>query len=295
MSNVPSDILISGSSGESMISTFIRGKSYDPAVRRVVQWLHLGGVGRRLYYRFLSRSGALQTSCLGITATLKTHNYRQLAFVDSILTTEHAAIETTLRELKPGDVFFDVGCHYGIYSVFASKLVGPTGRVLAVEPHPGTLEILRENLELNGSENVQELSSALSDKTDSLALSYNENGSHRQRTSDAISTVHVVRAVSGDELLAHLPVPTVIKVDVEGHEFAVLCGLKRTLSTSTCRRLCLEVHPSLLPPGVDLNKIVSLVRSCGFEIISEIVRPPEVHVIASRTTAPHERSQQLRH
>lgn len=267
-----------------MIPTSIRRMSYDPAVRRVVQHLHLGGVARRLYCRLLSRSGALQVSCLGVTATFKTHNDRQLAFVDSILTTERAAIDATLRGLKPGDVFLDVGCHYGIYSVLASKLVGSTGRVLAVEPHPSTLEVLRENLSLNGSENVQVLSVALTDKTGALALSYNENGSHRQRASDAISTVQVVRAVSGDELLTNSPVPTVIKVDVEGHEFAVLCGLKRTLSNSACRRLCLEVHPQLLPSGVRLNEVMSLIRSCGFEIISEIARPPEVHVIASRTT-----------
>jgi FkbM family methyltransferase len=267
-----------------MIPSSIRRMSYAPAVRWVVQRLHLGGVARRFYCRLLSRSGALKTSCLGITATFKAHNYRQLAFVDSILTTERAAIETTLRDLKPGDVFLDVGCHYGIYSVLASKLVGSTGRVFAVEPHPGTLEILRENLSLNGSENVHVLNVALTDTTGSLALSYNENGSHRQRASDAISTVHIVQAVSGDELLTHSPVPTVIKIDVEGHEFAVLCGLKRTLSKSVCRRLCLEIHPHLLPSAVGLNEIMSLVRSCGFEIISEIARPPEVHVIASRLT-----------
>jgi hypothetical protein len=70
-----------------------------------------------------------------------------------------------------------------------------------------------------------------------------------------------------------------------GQKEEALAYLKRTLFTSTCRRLCLEVHPSLLPPGVDLHEILSLVRSCGFEIIIEIARPPEVYVIGSRTTA----------
>lgn len=260
----------------------IRKLSYNRRLRSIAQRLHVGHFARRIYCRFLSSGGALRVSCLGVSAVLKTHNSNQLAFVDCIFTTEREAIEATLSELRLGDVFLDVGCHYGIYSVLASKLVGPTGRVVAVEPHPGTLEVLRENIAFNGCDNVEVLSVALSDKTGSLALSYNENGSHRQRQSDPISEVHSVQAMAGDDALKDSHIPSVIKIDVEGHEFAVLSGLKQTLVNAACRTLCLEIHPQFLPKGITQDGILTFIQECGFSIVSQVARAPEVHVIAAR-------------
>jgi len=181
-----------------MIPAPIRRLSYNPAVRAIVQRLHVGGIARRVYCRLLSSSGTLHVSCLGVTADFKTHNNKQLAFVDCVFTTERSALEATLCKLRPGDVFLDVGCHYGIYSVLASKLVGPEGRVIAVEPHPGALEVLRENVATNGCRNVEVLSVAFSDSTDSLALACGEDCSVYQRPSYALSTLHTVQATAGD-------------------------------------------------------------------------------------------------
>lgn len=265
-----------------MIPAPIRRLSYNPTLRTIAQRLHVGGIARRLYCRLLSGSGALHISCLGINVVFKTHNNNQLAFVDCIFTTERSALEATLCRLSPGDVFLDVGCHYGIYTVIASKLVGPAGRVVAVEPHPGTLEVLRENVAFNGCQNVEVLGLAFSDRTGSMALAFNENGSHRQRQSDAVSAVHTVQATAGDEALRNSPVPTVVKIDVEGHEFAVLSGLKQTLSSSDCRALCVEIHPQFLPSGITQDRIMAFIRNCGFSIVVEIARSPEVHVVATR-------------
>jgi FkbM family methyltransferase len=260
----------------------IRRLSYNRKLRNIARRLHIGRFARRVYCRLLSGGGALQISCLGVSAVFKTNNSNQLAFVDCIFTTEREVIEATLCKLRPGDVFLDVGCHYGIYSVLASKLVGPTGRVVAVEPHPATLEVLRENLAFNNCLNVEVLNLALSDKASSLALAFNENGSHRQRETDPLSAVHNVPAIAGDDFLNMLPVPSVIKIDVEGHEFAVLSGLQRTLSSPECRMLCLEIHPQLLPKDVTERSILKYICDCGFCISSQIARAPEVHVIAVR-------------
>lgn len=247
-----------------MLPAAIRRLSYNPTARTLAQQLHIGHLARRLYCRFLSGNGKLSISCLGTSAVFSTHNAKQLAFVDCVVTTERDVIEQTLWTLNPGNTFLDVGCHYGIYSILASRRVGRAGHVIAVEPHPPTLEILRENLALNCCENVEVLNCAFSDQNGFLALSYNDNGSHRQRSSDLPSTVHVVSAMAGDDALHDLPVPAGIKIDVEGHEFAVLSGLKSTLSKASCRVLCVEIHPPVLPPGVDTDRILSFIRSCGF-------------------------------
>ena len=57
-----------------------------------------------------------------------------------------------VRELRPGDVVLDVGANIGYYSVVASSLVGPEGRVLSIEPDPSHFARLRRSLASNGCE-----------------------------------------------------------------------------------------------------------------------------------------------
>jgi hypothetical protein len=50
---------------------------------------------------------------------------------------------------RPGDVVFDVGAHFGLMSIYASKLVGPDGKVVAFEPSPRNREVLVRHCRLN--------------------------------------------------------------------------------------------------------------------------------------------------
>src|SRR5216683_2563800 len=53
------------------------------------------------------------------------------------------------RLLRPGDVFYDIGANAGFFSLLATKLVGPTGRVVSFEPLPENVQSIREQMELN--------------------------------------------------------------------------------------------------------------------------------------------------
>ena len=265
-----------------MLPTAVREFACNLAVRRVARRLHVTPLARRVYCRLLTNSGALEVSCLGVNAIFKGRNSKQLAFMDWIFTTERHAIEAALSDLKAGDTFLDVGCHYGMYSVLASKLVGPAGRVIAVDPHPESLEVLRENLAVNRCENVEVLNLAFSDATRPIAMAYNEYFAGPRRASDPPSAVHTAQGMAGDEALRNAPIPAAMKIDVEGDEFAVLCGLKRTLSLAACRKLCLEIHPPSLPSGVNQERIMRFIRNCGFNILTESARSTEVHVVATR-------------
>ncbi len=268
--------------GKTMLPLAIRKLSCNPLVREVAHRLHVTHFARRVYCRLLSRNGELQVSCLGVDAVFKTRNSKQLAFVDYILTTERDAIEAALCHLSAGNTFLDVGSHYGIFSILASKLVGPGGKVIAVEPHGGALQVLRENLAVNRCENVEVLNLAFSDTTGPVALVYHENGVGLQPSSDPVSTVNTIQGIAGDEALRDFPIPAVVKIDVEGHEFAVLSGLKQTLSSEACRLLSVEVHPSLLPSGINKDSIMAFIRERGFNVLSQSVRSMEVQVVASR-------------
>jgi FkbM family methyltransferase len=265
-----------------MLPQAIRELSSNPTLRAVGHRLHLNHLLRRAYCRLLSANGVLEVSLLGVKAVFKTSSSKQLAFVDYVIISERDAIEAALCTLKPGDTFLDVGSHYGIYSVLASKLVGPSGRVIAVEPHPESLAVLKENLALNQCENVHVMNVAFSDTTGPLALVYNENCAGPLRASDPPSEVHTTPGVAGDEALRNLPVPAAMKIDVEGQEFAVLNGLKHTLSSQQCRRLCLEIHPHMLPSGISEDAIIGIIRNCGFITAKETARSADIHVLASR-------------
>ena len=71
-----------------------------------------------------------------------------------------------VSKITPGDTLIDAGANIGIFTVISSILVGNTGRVLAVEPDPENLNILKKNIELNDLKNIEIINKAL----------YNESG-----------------------------------------------------------------------------------------------------------------------
>ena len=91
----------------------------------------------------------------------------------------------------------------------------------------------------------------------------------------------------GDDLrrTAGLPLPKAVKIDVEGAEFAVLSGLKETLSSPVCELLCLEMHPCFSPAEVSPEMVLSLVRSLGFSRTASRRRGLDTHVIAEKVEA----------
>src|SRR5438552_5096249 len=142
------------------------------------------------------------------------HEVRDMAFV--------------LHLLRPNEHFLDVGANVGSYTVLAAGAVG--ARVTAVEPIPEAFAHLARNIALNGlGARVRALQCGLSNAAGVLPF-----------TSDLDSVNHVLAA--GEELpsievpvrtmddLVGRDVPVLMKVDVEGHEHAVLTGGSRTLA-----------------------------------------------------------------
>lgn len=132
--------------------------------------------------------------------------------------------------LKPGDVFCDIGSHIGYYSLLASRAVGPSGAVVAIEAAPWIYNSLLENLELNRAENVRPVNVAVAARAGTIALF---RGPGRNA---GMTTVVELR---GFELAGEVPARPLfdiltelecarlrlIKLDVEGAEGAVLADI----------------------------------------------------------------------
>lgn len=145
------------------------------------------------------------------------------------------------RVIKQGSIVYDIGAHVGFYTLLASVLVGPTGKVLAFEPNPRNLSYLKAHLEINNIGNVLIFEKAVSNKTGTSH--FEAGGGHSSMGHLAESGELQVETVALDELVASngIPLPNYIKIDVEGAEFDALSGARKLLS---CTRpvIFLSIH-----------------------------------------------------
>ncbi len=130
--------------------------------------------------------------------------------------------------IREGDTVYDVGAHVGFYTLLASILTGPMGRVYAFEPFPRNIRYLERHLALNRVNNVTVFEAAVTD-TEGWA-DFQESDSHMEgRVSHGgslrVKTVSLDRLVAGETILP----PDIIKVDAEGAESAVLSGAGKIL------------------------------------------------------------------
>jgi FkbM family methyltransferase len=127
--------------------------------------------------------------------------------------------------VRRGYTVFDLGAHVGFYSLLASVLVGPEGRVISFEPVPRNLGFLRRHLALNKIENcsVWEAAVGISDGTASFETGPNHAMGHLSAESSAALNVRTVRL---DTLVTsrEIPSPDLIKLDIEGGEYDALMG-----------------------------------------------------------------------
>jgi FkbM family methyltransferase len=167
------------------------------------------------------------------------------------------------RTLRPGGVFVDVGAHVGFHSVLAGQLVGPAGKVFAVEPAPWAVELLRANVRRHGFD-VTVLPFAASDAAGTVRLALDEAHRSGARLSEAEGAVEV-QAAQLDELLPDVAVD-VLKVDVEGAEPLVLRGAPALLARSPHLLAVVEFRDERHLSGESPAEVLALYESLGFEL-----------------------------
>ncbi len=132
--------------------------------------------------------------------------------------------------VKPGDVVLDVGAGFGTETLPLSKMVGASGRIIAIEAFPSTFTMLKRVCELNDLRNVTLVHAAVMDSNEPVKMSdvgadsYLENkiGSHGIE----------VPAVTIPDLVAEMKLDRIdfLKMNIEGAELPALRGAKDVLS-----------------------------------------------------------------
>ena len=151
-------------------------------------------------------------------------------------------------EPREGDVVVDVGAGVGAETLLFSRLVGASGRVVALEAHPRTFERLELLCRLNGLANVVPLQVAASDADGTLSISDAEE--HVANTILGVGERGIdVPARPLDDVAAELGLTRVdlLKLNIEGAERAALAGMTELVERT--RHVCISCHDFLAERG----------------------------------------------
>lgn len=152
------------------------------------------------------------------------------------------------RTLRPGMSVIDIGANIGFFAMLSASLVGPSGRVLAVEPNPRNARMLEASRLANGFDHLTLCQVAAGRETGILVLNTSYSNGTTSAASDNLERLfaaETVACVKVDALVEPHTHVDFIKVDVEGAEYNALLGCHRIITT--CRPVIVtEFSPDMI-------------------------------------------------
>jgi FkbM family methyltransferase len=218
---------------------------------------------RQYWQRFVIAAKRIWYGSRGEPITLGAHRLRylpgsrpvRLKYADSddiVARNDAKQLRFFMDHVRAGDVVLDVGGHYGEYAVLFAALVGPQGRVVTFEPDRAARPVLHANLALNRfTDRVRVEEYAVFDESSVQSL-FARNGNAQSSLaraglggseSDDDVEKYSVSAIRLDEYVRNkgLPMPSAIKIDVEGAELRALRGAGDLLRSNAL--IMCELHP----------------------------------------------------
>jgi FkbM family methyltransferase len=154
--------------------------------------------------------------------------------------------------LRPGMTFVDVGAHVGLLTLAGARAVGPSGKILAVEPVPLCFELLNRALAINGlAHRVEAKCQAAGARRERCKLFVGSVLGHSSLIrGQALSVPGIteieVDVVPLDDLVPRGERVDLVKIDVEGAELAVLEGMAGIIADNPELVIIAEFGPSHL-------------------------------------------------
>lgn len=172
---------------------------------------------------------------------------------------------------REGDVCFDIGANVGACAL-SWRRSNSTGKIICFEPHPDSYARLKKNIGLNKFQNIEALPLAISSHNGPMEMFTEEGSSMMTAGSGHQKSRHVVQGCTLDDFIHSRPEirPAgggidLCKIDVEGHELAVLSGAEKTLPL--IGRLVIECHSRELLQKVkqELERHLFVIREEGIK------------------------------
>lgn len=182
---------------------------------------------------------------------------------------KHAHDQDQLRLIRqwvrPGMSCVEVGANVGFYTQQLARRVGPSGRVVAFEPEPWNMTLLRRRAL---GPHVTSLEVAVGDSQGSVTLHLSDalNVDHRTYPTGEARRQIQVGQVALDDVLGDTSVDF-LKMDVQGYEPVALRGMAKLLRRSPNLRMILEFWPwGIRRAGGDPRALLEVLRAAGYEV-----------------------------
>jgi FkbM family methyltransferase len=226
------------------------------------------------------------------------------------LRVDPAELRFVCSQLHAGQVAVDIGCHKGAYAYWMRRRVGPRGAVFAFEPQPKQVDYLRTVFSAMRYDNVTIVPAAVSNTRGQLPLHIPQGaGKTHAATLESPSTrgglipPHNIASSNGaarlaapaEPLLVHVTTldaffatqdrpPNFVKIDVEGHELAVLEGSQQVLQSH--RPVLLVECEVRHRADRDVRPVFELLHSHGYQ--GSFFRNGHRHPLAEFDSAKHQ-------
>jgi FkbM family methyltransferase len=195
---------------------------------------------------------------------------------------------------QTGDTVVDVGAGAGDDTIFFSRLVGPTGRVISIEAHPRTFYCLQETCRRNRLNNVSAMNYVVTSSACEVFLTDAE-----EYLTNRISHQDRGLPVEGrtlDEIIDSLSLPRIdlLKMNIEGGEKRAIVGMSRAIRRT--RYACIACHDFLVTSDgqnreevCTERRITDFLRQNGFRtsVRESDPRPHVRHVVYGSNTEPN--------
>jgi FkbM family methyltransferase len=196
---------------------------------------------------------------------------------------------TRVGDLK-GKCCWDLGAHFGFYSLAMASRVGPTGQVAAFEPNPTAFAKLSRHRALNRFEHLLLFPAAVSDEAGQAELlnystpeSTTGHLAYTNENTDLVPHRTSIKTVVLDELVAagKIRLPDLIKIDVEGHGHKALQGALQSIRKTRplilmgvhCPEETQAVEELLLPLGYTVEDENGNIRQDLSGLCDVVLRP----------------------
>ena len=168
--------------------------------------------------------------------------------------------------VQQGDTCLDVGANIGYYTVLLSRLAGPSGKVIAIEPDPDNYRLLNKNCRPEIRKGLVSTFQAALGRTTGTANLYrgkDSNAMHRLYPSICcLNQSTEVSVITGDSL--ELTGIDFLKIDIEGYEVPALEGLSETIANSPSIKILSEFSPlSMLEAGYSSLDFIEMMLGYG--------------------------------
>lgn len=184
--------------------------------------------------------------------------------------------ECLVREINPGDVYYDLGANAGFFTLLGAKCVGESGRVFAFEPVSENVEALRTQCDLNHLSNCTIVECAVSDSDGEIRLAIGTSPSRSRlvglRHQEENRPQTTVQAVTIDSFAQKNAPPNFIKVDIEYAELLALRGAETILQSENAPKLLIELHGG----GLMKSEVWNCLKQFGYDVFA-LNREPVDH------------------